>query len=946
MLEEDGRIDEQIFNEYASLNLRYPPLFFHASTLDEAMRFVNEGNIDLVIEMLHVGDNSTFELANMVKAGFPDLPVVLLTPFSREVSLRLQAFDLTCFDYVFCWLGNTDLLVAIVKLLEDKLNAPIDVELVGVQVILLVEDSVRYTSGYLPILYKIIFNQARDFMKEGLNEHQKMVRMRGRPKILLATNFAEGYALYQRYKHNIIGVISDVSYKKSPVARDTDEKLGLKLCGLIREDDFFLPVLLQSSNRNYQVQAKELAAGFLHKYSKNLYHELKEYIRSQFAFGPFLFRHPLTAEVIGQADDLMQLQERILEMPDEVLEYHSLRNDFSKWLNARALFSLARVFKATDRHDFGPMAELRKYLHDAIDHFRTLKARGVIAEFDPERFDTHLLFTRTGGGSIGGKARGIAFADFVINQHNLYSRFENINIRVPYTVAIGVEAFDDFMDENNLHPFIREAPADADILEHFVRQPLPTYLLPVINSFVSCIGRPIAVRSSSKLEDSYYQPFAGVYSTYMVPMGDMEVVAGMVATAIKSIYASVFFKGSRAYLASTTNIIDEEKMGIILQEVCGEVHDNLFYPTCSGVARSVNYYPIGNEQTDDGVVSIAFGLGKTVMDGSQCLRYCPAYPRHVLQLSSPQLALRETQKTFYALSLDASDFKASIDEAVNFRRIKVADIPPVPVNSRLVLSWYDYNNQALSQHRTAESRNIVSFQGLLGHDTIPLNAALRELMAVISAEMKKPVEMEWACQLWENGEGADLKVLQVRPIVSNELATEVIALAGRLPVIFTPKGLGNGVINPVTDIIMVNLDNYRASNNSIIAEIIEKLNDRCRAEQRNYMLVGPGRWGSSDPWLGIPVRWATITQARVVVEQALENYQIDPSQGTHFFMNLTSFQAFYFTINSFAGKGWVDWSRLPDSEVVYHDEFVKWLRPVRPLVAVCDGKTGKGEVLV
>lgn len=944
MLEEDGRIDEQIFNEYASLNLRYPPVFYHAPTAGDALKMIEDGNIDLVIAMLHVADEGTFKLSSEVKKRWPGIPVVLLTPFSREVSLRLQNFDLTDFDYVFCWLGNADLLVAIVKLLEDNMNAPVDVEKTGVQVILLVEDSIRYTSGYLPILYKIVFNQARDFMKEGLNEHQKMMRMRGRPKILLATNYNEAIEYYERYRENIIGVISDVSYKKSPIARDSHERAGLKLAGRIRADDIFLPVLLQSSNLDNKVFADDLGAGFLYKYSKNLYQELRTYVVTHFAFGPFVFRHPKTLEVVGFAHDLKELQEKILQMPDEVLEYHSLRNDFSKWLNARALFPLARLFKSLGRNDFSEVSEVRSYLYGAIDQFRTLKARGVIAQFDPERFDRHLPFTRTGGGSVGGKARGIAFADFVIHKHNLYTRYPGISIDIPLTVAIGTDVFDEFLEENNLVNCIREANTDEEIVNIFVDKPLPAQLTDVIRRFAECVGGPLAVRSSSKLEDSYYQPFAGVYSTYMIPGGESQRTIGMVETAIKSIYASAFFKESRAYLASTSNIIDEEKMGIILQEVVGAAYDDLFYPTCSGVARSVNYYPVNDEKPEEGVVYLAYGLGRVVVEGGLCLRFSPSHPRHLLQLSSPQTALRETQKYFYGLCLDATKFRASVSDTVNFKKLGTGDIPASPVNKRFVLSWYDYDNQTLSQYITGNGRSVVSFNGLLQLNLLPFSAALKEIVGLIGREMNKPVEIEFALQIAPDGQNARLSILQVRPIVPIESLPQLPSVPDGKVLASSPKALGNGQVGPLYDIVFVKTENYNPADNPAIAATIGNINDELRAEKRYFILIGPGRWGSSDPWLGIPVRWAQITNARVVVELSLDNYAIDPSQGTHFFMNLTSFQTFYLTINEKIGNGKIDLSLLAEARIVFDDNRVAWVRSSEAVWAIVNGCTGIGTL--
>ncbi|MQY78579.1 MAG: response regulator, partial [Bacteroidetes bacterium] len=634
MLEEDGRIDEQIFNEYVSLNLRYPPTFVQTNSDKDAIEILKNENIDLVISMLSLGGFDMFELARKIKKQYPEIPIVVLTHFSREVSIKLEREDLSAIDKVFCWLGNADILLAIIKLIEDKMNADYDVKQVGVQAIILVEDSIRYISAYLPNLYKIILKQSRDFQQEALNEHQKTLRMRGRPKILLATSFEEAMELYEKYKFNILGVISDISFKRKG---KKDTEAGIALYKKVKEDDSHMPFLLQSSDIKYKDLAEKLGVDFIHKYSKSLSIELRDFIIQHLEFGPFIFRDPKTMKEIASATDLQNFQQLLLTLPDDSLEYHTSRNHFSKWLNARALFPIAQMFKYLRLEDFESLAEMRRFLYIAISSFRMGKGRGVIAKFDKKNFDEYLIFSRVGEGSIGGKARGLAFVNSIIKNNKFFNRFDDIIITIPRTVVLSTDVFDEFMESNNLYKIGLSELSDEEMLDFFIKAELPGWVYQDLYAFLSVAKKyHIAIRSSSKLEDSHYQPFAGVYSTYMIPREkDNQLMVKYLSDGIKEVYASVYYKSSKAYMAATANVIDEEKMGIILQEVCGTRHENRFYPTISGVARSINFYPVGPEKPEDGIANIALGLGKLIVDGGVSLRFSPKYPKKTLQLSSP-----------------------------------------------------------------------------------------------------------------------------------------------------------------------------------------------------------------------------------------------------------------------------------------------------------------------
>ncbi|MFW5645626.1 MAG: PEP/pyruvate-binding domain-containing protein, partial [Bacteroidota bacterium] len=854
------------------------PIFIKAHSARLAFETLEKENIDLIIEMLNIGDADTFDLARQIKKKYAQIPIVVLTHFNREVSLKLQKEDLSAIDYVFCWLGNADLLLAIIKLIEDSMNVEHDVENVGVQVIILVEDSTRYTSIYLPLLYKIILKQSRDFMKEALNEHQKMLRMRGRPKILLAKTYDEALELYHLYKNNLLGIISDVSFKVNN-KRDNKTKAGLKLCKVVKDEDPHMPFLLQSSDVKNKKYAEKLNAGFVHKYSKTLSIEVRNFIIRYFAFGEFVFLDPKTGREIARASDLQSLQHLILRVSDEVLEYHASRNDFSKWLNARAIFPIAQLFKYLRKEDFRNLDEVRSYIYEAISSFRISKGRGIIAKFDKNSFDEYLSFSRIGEGSIGGKARGLAFINSVIKQHSLFTKYKNAIITIPRTVVLSTDVFDEFMETNDLYKIGMSDMSDEEILQHFVFAKLPGWVHQDLYAFISVVKSPIAIRSSSKLEDSHYQPFAGIYSTYMIPVveSDHALTIRMLTNAIKSVYASVYFRKSKSYMAATANVIDEEKMGIILQEVVGSKHGNRFYPTISGVARSINFYPVKPEKPGDGIASIAFGLGKYIVDGGLSLRFSPKYPKKILQLSSPDTLLRDTQKYFYALNLESESFVPSVDDAVNLLKLKIQEAEK-DQTLKHVTSIYDYDSKMLRDGFVERGKKVVTFSNILNHEIFPLADILSTLLKIGQHEMNLPIEIEFAVNLdVPKGTPPVFNFLQIRPIVDNDQdqTYKLSEVDPKKTIIYSKSGLGNGVFKNIRDFIYVKPDSFNASKTKSIADKIEKINAQMLEENKNYILVGPGRWGSSDPWLGIPINWGQISAARIIIESGLENYRID-----------------------------------------------------------------------
>ena len=947
MLEEDGRIDEQIFNEYVSLSLRYPPKFIKAINAKEAFEILEKEKIDLIIEMLNIGDIDTFELAKRIKASYESIPIVVLTHFNREVSLKLQNEDLSAIDYVFCWLGNADLLLAIIKLIEDKMNSANDIEKVGVQMILLVEDSIRYTSVYLPLLYKIVLKQSRDFMKEALNEHQKMLRMRGRPKILLAKTYDEAIEIYQKYKHNLLGIISDISFKVNN-KRDNKSKVGLKLCKVVRSEDIYMPFLLQSSDISNEKYAKNLNAGFIHKYSKSLSIEVRDYIIQNFAFGEFVFLDPDTKREVARAADLQSLQQLILKVPDNVLGFHESRNDFSKWLNARAIFPVARLFKYLHKEDFKNIGEFRTFIFEAISSFRISKGRGIIAKFDKSSFDEYLMFSRIGEGSIGGKARGLAFINSVIKNYNLFHRFKNTVVTIPRTVILSTDVFDEFMEMNDLYKIALSNISDEEILEHFIKSRLPGWIHQDLYAFISVMRNPIAIRSSSKMEDSHYQPFAGIYSTYMIPVieSDHALTIRMLTNAIKSVYASVYYKSSKAYIAATSNLIDEEKMGIILQEVCGTRYGERFYPTFSGVAQSVNFYPISPEKPKDGIASVAFGLGKYIVDGGVSLRFSPRYPKKVIQLSTPEIILRDTQKVFYSLDLRSESFVPSTDDTVNLLKLPIREAEN-DNSLKPVASVYDFENDSMGDGYDHPGKKLVTFSKILNHGTFPLAEILQNLLEIGQKEMNLPIEIEFAVNMNVPQDAPYVfSFLQIRPIIESEQGQliEITDVTEKDAIIFSNAALGNGVFDKIVDFVYIKPESFNPAKTEEIAMRVEKINTQLKDENRNYVLVGPGRWGSADPWLGIPIKWTQISEARIIVESGLENYRIDPSQGTHFFQNLTSFGVGYFTINPYIKDGFYNIEYLNKYPALYEDEYLRHIRFKTPILVKIDGTTNKGVI--
>lgn len=932
ILEEDGQIETQIYREYIDLNLSTPPTFIWVQTSAEAREMLQTTvGIDMIICMYNVGDNDVFSLATDLKKEGRSLPFVLLTHFSKEVYRRLAKMDTSAIDYMFSWHGNADLIVAIIKLFEDLKNADNDILRVGVQSILLVEDSVRYYSTYLPELYKMVLKQSAEFLKETLNEQQMKHMKRSRPKILLATNLDDAMAMYEKYKTNLLGVISDVGFCEHRNGRPEDEKLdaGIELVRHIKNDDPKMPVLLQSSQDSICPIAEELGVGFLRKYSKTLMIQLYEYIKEEFAFGDFVFRDTERVEY-GRAANLKELEIMMREVPEDILLANTSKNMLSKWFMARGLFTLGAKFKKVLESHFANTAELRAYVSQQIHDYHALTGRGVIAHFDADTYGRHIWFSRMGDGSLGGKARGLAFLNNLVYKHHLSDRYDNVKISIPRTVVIATDYFDQFILENDLQYVIDSDISDEEILSEFVSSRLPERLVEELRAFVDTTRSPLAVRSSSKLEDSSYQPFAGVYSTYMIPLAEnRDQMLRMLGKAIKSVYASVFYAGSRTYIQTTGNLLSEEKMAVVVQSICGSEHNGLYYPMLSGVARSLNFYPIGNEKAEDGIVDMAFGLGKTVVDGGNSLRFSPKYPKKILQLSETKLALRDTQKMMYALDLRAGAFKISKDESINLAHVQVSEALQHYSHPELVASTFSIENNRMLPGITAKGPRVISFDSLLKYNRYPVALILKDILEICKKELMCDIEIEFAADVEhkESGTRLNFKLLQVRPVgeyssdanVSIEKVTEEMEHV----IVKSSKALGSGHIDDINYIIHVPSDTFDSARTKDMAAEIAEFNKYVKNDGGSYLLIGPGRWGSSDPWLGIPVMWSDISEARMIVETAIPGYQIEPSQGTHFFQNITSLGVGYLTVDTVRKDGYVKEDDISALECVCKGEFTR-----------------------
>ena len=946
-LEEDGRIDVQIAQEYAELNLSNPPAITRAETTQEALELLGEP-FDLILLVYSAGGSEVWDFAAQAKQHLPQCPIVILSSFSKEVYQRVEKQDKSNVDYLFNWNNSTDLIIAIIKLIEDRMNAEHDILQEGVRAILLVEDSIRYYSTYLPLLYKLVLQQNSIAIRDALNEKQQLLRKRARPKVLMATCYDEAVELYNQYGKNMIGVISDVGFVVHKGEPSSAEKLdaGVDLCQLIREDNPTMPFLMQSSQESVRTIARKLNVGFVVKKSKTLTQEVSEYIEREFGFGDFIARDPRTGKEIARASDLEGFERIISTISAAAFRRLSDNNYLSKWLFARGLFAVGRPVSALKIQDDTDIENVRQMNIRLIHDYRINQALGVVAKYAPDTYNDTIWFARCGNGALGGKGRGLAFLNHMLQKYDLYDKWQDTRVLVPRTMVITTDYFDRFIHDNGLHYVINADLTDEELLSEFVAAMLPLDLRDALRHFIRVCHRPIAVRSSSKLEDSYYQPFAGVYSTYMIPQTENEdQLLRMLSKAIKSVYASVYFAASRGYIISTGNVPSEEKMAIVLQEVCGEQEGDYYFPVISGVARSINFYPVGKEKPEDGIVKIAYGLGKTVVDGEQVLRFSPKYPKHVMQTSTIDLALRETQQSMLALSLSPEKFKTSIDDAINLERIPIHACDQFE-SFKIIASTYDRENMRIVDSCYPNGPRIVTFAQQLKFNTFPLADIIQHLLDIARDEIKTPIEIEFAVNL--EHEPQIFHVLQIRPISADSLTAKVdwdrVDETGAF--MRSNNALGVGEIEGVSDIIYLRQETFDILRTREMATTLREWNNRLRQEGRQYLLIGFGRWGSQIDSLGVPVQWGDISEAKAIAECSLPNFRIEPSQGSHFFQNMTSFNVGYINVDPWArpNADAYDQSILDALPAIEETELMRHVRLNKSLEMVIDGFANKAVI--
>ncbi|MBI5527866.1 MAG: histidine kinase [Deltaproteobacteria bacterium] len=944
VLAEDGKLQEKILSEYMEHSLSYAPGLTRVSSGVEALSLAREQHrFNLIVTTMHIDDMSVVDFARQVRAAGIGTPIILLTYDNRELADLLGRFDTSIFDRIFNWQGDFRIFLTIVKHIEDQMNVVHDNHAVGVQVIILVEDSIRYYSSYLPMFYSELFKQSQKVIEEGPSTSQKLMRMRARPKILLANTFEQAIVFFETYRKDVLGVISDIRFPRDGAL---DVGAGIELVRRVRAARPDLPVLLQSSQPENAQNAHAVGASFLWKNSETLLEELRAFMIQNFAFGDFVFRMPDGREM-ARAANLRELEEVLPRVPDESLLYHAERDHFSNWLKARTEFVLADRLKPHKVSEYATVGDLRGYLTEQFHEQRLRRYRGIVVDFNPDDFETSTNLARIGSGSIGGKARGLAFISMLLNQYGIRDNFPGVRVLVPGSVVLCTDVFNEFLAQNDLWHFALACADDAEIFRRFMAAEFPDKYVAQLESYLSGITYPLAVRSSSILEDSLYQPFAGVYETYMVPNNDAdaEVRLGHLLAAIKGVFASTFSNAAKDYVKATNYRLEEEQMAVIIQRVIGNRYADRYYPHFSGVARSHNSYPVEPAKADDGIVALALGLGQAVVDGSATMSFCPRYPRTAVGFATPRDWLKYSQNRFFALDLGAGASGASgADEFL----LKTHDLTIAEADGVLppLCSTYSAENDALYDGASRPGARVVTFAPVLKHGAFPLPDILKLVMDMGRWGMNSPVEIEFAVNLApETGGPQQFAMLQMRPLVRGaELSDLKIDVADDRLVCRSPKVLGNGRLDKIRDVIVVDAGTFDRSRSRDVAAEVAYYNSRLAGEGVPYILFGVGRWGSTDPWLGIPVQWGQISGVKVIVEAGFTDFRVTPSQGSHFFQNLTSFMVGYFTVNEYVDEGFVDWTWLAAQEPVSKRGFTRHLRFDQPLTATMNGRTGEGII--
>jgi CheY-like chemotaxis protein len=939
ILAEDGELQEVILREFLDLNVRHTPGITHVSTGSEALALAwDRARYNLVITSTDLGDMSATTLAGRLREAGVDTPVVALAYDMREVGQLRAALGTSAIDRVFLWQGDVRLVPAIVKYIEDRRNVAHDTGEFGVQAILVIEDSVRYYSSFLPTIYTELMHHAHRLVPEGVNLSHKLMRLQAQPKILLCGSYEEAWTYFDEYQENILGVISDIEF---PRGGKMSSDAGVEFARRVRERQSDVPVMLQSSRAENQALARSVGAAFLQKGSPTLLQQLRRFMVDELGFGDFVFRTPEGRDV-GRARDLREIEAHLATVTPESIAYHAERNHFSKWFKARTEFALAERLRPRKLSDFETVDHLREELLRAIREQRQQTSRGVVVDFDRETFNPQTTLCRLGGGSLGGKARGLAFVDLLLNESRVAEQFPGTRVVVPAGVVLGTDVFDEFLERNGLRDFALDSSDEQEIEDRFVAAELPTSMAQDLTAVLGAVRYPIAVRSSSLLEDSQYQPFAGIYDTFMLPNdhGRVDVRLRQLLTAIKRVYASTFSGAAKRYLAEGPYRLEEEKMAVVLQRIVGATHGTRFYPDFAGVARSHNYYPLAPMRSEDGIAAVALGLGETVVSGAPCFRFCPRYPRHVVQFSSVADTLANAQRQFYALELGRHDsvggpLPARFDLAAAEQDRTLAKVG----------STYSPENDVIYDGISRVGVRLVTFAPVLKHGLFPLAELLDALLGIAVRATNAPVEIEFAVDL--SGEAIpEFALVQLRPLgrVREEPEPQLPTVDRECLVCESDSVLGHGTVGDVRDVVVVDVHSFDRTRTHEIAQMVARFNADLIVRRRPYILIGVGRWGSADPLLGIPVTWDQIAGARAIVEAGFADFRVTPSQGSHFFQNLAAGSIGYFTVNPDAGDGFVDWEWLAAQPAVDETEFVRHLRFASPMVVTINGRSHAGRI--
>src|ERR1022692_3714404 len=951
ILREDGRLNELLIDQSLDLSPEHVPGITHVSSCAEAAELARSGQFNLIVTNLNVGDMNAAQLASEIKRAGLDVPVVVLGYDYREIQNFVERNPVTDIERIFLWQGNARILIAIVKFIEDQRNVLHDTRAMGVPVLLVVEDNIRYYSSFLPVIYTEIIKQSRRVIQEGINVAHKLVRMQARPKILLASNFEEAAQLVQQYRDYIFGLVSDVEF---PWEGKLNPEAGFELARMVRSLTPDVPVVLQTSRTEFRPRAHAAGYSFLRKRSPTLLKDLRQILTEQFGFGDFVFRLPDSSEV-GRAKDMNDLEEQLQTVPAESIVFHSQSNHFSHWLMARTEFALAAKLRPRKVSDFASPEHLRRDLIESINDYRREQSEVLIGDFRADTFKpSESSFLRIGSGSLGGKARGLAFVRHLLRKSRINRRFPGVRILVPPAVVLATDVFDQFVIENNLLDFALNCEDDAEIQRKFLDEPLSAALTEDLKSFLAEVNHPVAVRSSSLLEDSQYQPFTGVYETFM--LGNRQASPddrlAALSEAIRRVYASTFSRHAKSYVRATPYRLEEEKMAVILQKVVGTPHGQRFYPDFSGVVRSRNYYPVPPMTFEDGIAAVALGLGRAVVDGGKCLTFCPRYPRNLVQFSSVEDILANSQSEFWALELNGT---AEGRPGHWCERRFGLDAAESDGTLHALASTYSRDNHAVYDGVSRPGSRVITFAPMLKHGTFPLAEILDDLVRAGEDALGNAVEIEFAVRLPQQAESmdgqptgqvAEFGFLQIRPLTLAR-DTEDLALDDVRPeqlICQSSKVLGNGRIDNLRDIVVVDSQRFERSRSQEVGAAVARFNRLLNEQNRPYLLIGVGRWGSTEPWLGIPVEWDEISGARVIVEAGFRDFRVTPSQGSHFFQNLTAFQIGYFTVNPDAGEGSVDWQWLTEQPAVEEEGCVRHLRFAEPIRVLMNSRTSQGVI--